>query len=240
MSSNTDVSFDPIIYLKENPLKPIEFQSDNPKREGSGAHIKYESYKNAKTYEEFISMDGKHSAIKNDYSKGFLKILNDNDDDLDSINKSKITPKDKKNIKDKKKNKKKKEKNKKKKKEKKIKKEIIDDDIILHKPATTIDIVNDIVSDIVEGSIKQSVISEELIRKKQLDERFEQSNLSDSEDDEWPVQLVDGVKYFINETDKLIIDWKGTQIGYYDINDKSIDFIDDECEEIHNCYVDKL
>jgi hypothetical protein len=54
--------------------KLIKFQEENPKSKGL-AYDRYNRYKNATTYKEFINLGGENKDYYYDYKKGFLKIL---------------------------------------------------------------------------------------------------------------------------------------------------------------------
>ena len=55
--------------------KLIEFQQENPKRKDTSAHDRYNRYKHATTYKEFIDLGGRNKAFYYDYKKGYLNIL---------------------------------------------------------------------------------------------------------------------------------------------------------------------
>ena len=52
----------------------LEIRQDNPKRPGTASHARYEGYKSATTMEEFYLQGGMSGDIKNDESKGFMKV----------------------------------------------------------------------------------------------------------------------------------------------------------------------
>ena len=68
---------DEMYFIKESMRlnKLIEFQKGNPKSKDTGAYDRYNRYKHAKNYEEFIDLGGRNSTFYSDYRKGFLKIL---------------------------------------------------------------------------------------------------------------------------------------------------------------------
>ena len=61
-------------YLKENPETLISINQENPKKEGSKSHPRYESYKSAKNYNEFKEQGGTGIDISNDFDRGYLVI----------------------------------------------------------------------------------------------------------------------------------------------------------------------
>uniref|UniRef100_A0A6C0C7L4 Uncharacterized protein n=1 Tax=viral metagenome TaxID=1070528 RepID=A0A6C0C7L4_9ZZZZ len=63
-------------FIKESMRlnKLIKFHDVNPKSKGL-AHDRYNRYKNATTYREFIDLGGEKIDYYNDYRRGYLKIL---------------------------------------------------------------------------------------------------------------------------------------------------------------------
>lgn len=62
--------FSPLSYLKENPEAKIEFSGT---KGGKNAE-KFEKYKKATTFEEFIELGGSNCDINYDFKRGLLKI----------------------------------------------------------------------------------------------------------------------------------------------------------------------
>ena len=61
-------------YLSDNPKSNISFKQQNPKQPGKGAHARYEKYKTATNYEEFIKLGGIRGDIGNDFDRHFLHL----------------------------------------------------------------------------------------------------------------------------------------------------------------------
>ena len=61
-------------FLKGNPETLISINQDNPKKEGSKSHPRYESYKSAKNYIEFKELGGTGGDIIFDFDRGYLVI----------------------------------------------------------------------------------------------------------------------------------------------------------------------
>ena len=201
-SEKKEKKFDPVIFLKENPETIIEFIQENPKKSGSDSHEIYEKYKTATTFQEILDSGGKNGHIRHDFSKGFLKILDDSVDNIEYEPKKKKTPVKKKPNKVKKEVKKE-QKN-------KVKKE----EIVIQ--ANDDDEEEDVVPFKPFGNINSDSSSDEECQ----------------DDDEMPIKTVDGVDYYHNESDKMLIDkTTAVQIGYLD-EDGTIDYIDNG-EEIH-------
>ena len=59
------------------PQTRIAYQDENPKKKKSKSHARYETYKKAKTLEEFYSLGGKKADYHYDLKRGYLKLLND-------------------------------------------------------------------------------------------------------------------------------------------------------------------
>jgi hypothetical protein len=56
------------------PATKITFQDKNPKKADSKSAVRYDTYKKAKTLEEFYSLGGTKADIRNDLRRGYLKI----------------------------------------------------------------------------------------------------------------------------------------------------------------------
>ena len=84
--------FDPVNFLKKNPETVIEFIEENPKKPGSHSHENYEKYKSATTFQEFLDSGGENKHIRHDFSKGFIKILDDSVENVEYEPKKKKTP----------------------------------------------------------------------------------------------------------------------------------------------------
>ena len=84
--------FDPVNFLKKNPETVIEFIQENPKKPGSNSHENYEKYKSATTFQEFLDSGGENKHIRHDFSKGFIKILDDSVENVEYEPKKKKTP----------------------------------------------------------------------------------------------------------------------------------------------------
>jgi len=82
--------FDPVNFLKKNPETVIEFIQENPKKPGSKVHENYEKYKSATTFQEFLDSGGENNHIRHDFSKGFIKILDDSVENDDTYIKNKV------------------------------------------------------------------------------------------------------------------------------------------------------
>jgi adenine-specific DNA-methyltransferase len=68
--------------IKEN--KHIKFQDNNPKRKG-GSYNRYEKYKSATNYKEFLELSGNRVDFKNDYEKKYFKLVEQQVDLLSEI-----------------------------------------------------------------------------------------------------------------------------------------------------------
>lgn len=64
-------------YIKRCMIdnKPIIFNQDNPKNKDSSSYDRYERYKKANNYEEFIELGGDNKDYYSDFRKGYLKTL---------------------------------------------------------------------------------------------------------------------------------------------------------------------
>ena len=64
-------------YIKQamKMNRKIEFINDNYKHKDSTAYQRYERYKKATNYEEFIRLGGNNGDYYNDFRKEYLKIL---------------------------------------------------------------------------------------------------------------------------------------------------------------------
>ena len=187
--------FDPVKFLKANPDTPIKCIPDNPKKVGTASYDQFEGYKNATTFQEFLSGGGENKHMRYDFGKGFIHIL---DDSVENIvveqKKKKSTPKKKKSPPKKKKSTPKKE-------EKKDKK------------AEDIDLWGD----------KDE--SGDEVAYKSLSEVTTDEDIEEDEDEEWPSREVEGVIYLYNDSDNILIDKEtAEQVGYLD-DDGTIDFI---------------
>jgi len=58
----------------------VEFLQHNPKKQNSFSYARYESYKAAKTFEEFFDLWGWSGDFLNDFKKGYVKILKSEDE----------------------------------------------------------------------------------------------------------------------------------------------------------------
>ena len=58
-----------------NENKSIEINQDNPKNKDSSSYDRYERYKKANNYEEFIELGGDNKDYYSDFRKDYLKIL---------------------------------------------------------------------------------------------------------------------------------------------------------------------
>ena len=63
----------------------IEYKQDNPKREGSASHTRYDAYKTATTVQQFLRQGGKLDDLRFDYARGYVTIpcLSPPDDNAD-------------------------------------------------------------------------------------------------------------------------------------------------------------
>lgn len=61
-------------FLKENPDTLISINQENPKKEGSKSHPRYENYKSAKSYRDFKELGGTGGDIIFDFDRGYLII----------------------------------------------------------------------------------------------------------------------------------------------------------------------
>ena len=64
-------------YIKKCMIdnKSIEINQYNPKNKDSSVYDRYERYKKANNYEEFIELGGDNKDYYSDFRKGYLKIL---------------------------------------------------------------------------------------------------------------------------------------------------------------------
>ena len=64
-------------YIKKcmNENKDIKFNQDNPKNNNTSAYHRYERYKKATNYDEFIELGGDNKDYYSDFRKEYLKIL---------------------------------------------------------------------------------------------------------------------------------------------------------------------
>ena len=64
-------------YIKKCMIenKSIEINQDNPKNKDSSSYDRYERYKKANNYEEFIELGGDNKDYYSDFIKDYLKIL---------------------------------------------------------------------------------------------------------------------------------------------------------------------
>lgn len=64
-------------YIKKCMIenKSIEINQDNPKNKDSSSYDRYERYKKANNYEEFIELGGDNKDYYSDFRKDYLKIL---------------------------------------------------------------------------------------------------------------------------------------------------------------------
>ena len=64
-------------YIKKCMIenKSIEINQNNPKNKDSDVYDRYERYKKANNYEEFIELGGDNKDYYSDFRKGYLKIL---------------------------------------------------------------------------------------------------------------------------------------------------------------------
>ena len=207
--------YETINYLQENPKKKII------KGEISKSWARYEVYKAATTYDEFIRLGGTNRDLKSDLDKGFISL-----DGTAPV--QKVKPTKVKNDTVKKKIEKievnKKVTPKKVKKAKKVKKELSEE-------PTETDIS---LSDATTSSVKGDVAD--------LND-FDDVHKED-EDNSWPEKTIDGVSYKLNPSDNMLIDPNnGKQIGYLhsddDIDDDNIEYIGDG-EDLHNENIDKI
>ena len=196
-SEKKEKKFDPVNFLNENPETVIEFIQENPKKSGCTSHEIYEKYKAATTFQEILDSGGKKGHIRHDFSKGFLKILDDSVDNIEYEPKKKKTPMKKKPNKVKKEVKKEQE--------NKVKKE----EIVIQAKNSEEESEEDVVSFKPFGDIKS--------------DSDDDNNVED--DHEMPIKTVDGVDYRHNKSDNLLIDkTTAEQIGYLNDNG-TIDYI---------------
>ena len=62
------------------PETKIVYQDENPKKKNSKSAARYDTYKKAKTLEEFYSLGGTKADLRNDLRKGYLKFESDDDE----------------------------------------------------------------------------------------------------------------------------------------------------------------
>lgn len=199
--------FDPVKFLKENPDTPIKCIPDNPKKAGTASYDFYEGYKNATTLQEFMDSGGENKHLRYDFSKGFIHILDDSVENVASEEKIKTSPKKKKSN-PKKKKEKKKEVSKVEKKEEK----------------------NEEKNEEKMEETNEEVVEEEITFKPLSDITTDED--IEEDDDEWPTRTIDGVEYFFNDSDQILIDKEtAEQIGYLD-DDGTIDFTGNG-EDVH-------
>ncbi|KAJ8610085.1 hypothetical protein CTAYLR_007078 [Chrysophaeum taylorii] len=55
----------------------VEIEQSNPKREGSKSHVRYESYKRAKTVREYYELGGSKADLTHDMKRGFVTVVTD-------------------------------------------------------------------------------------------------------------------------------------------------------------------
>ncbi len=183
--------FDPVKFLKANPDTPIKCIPENPKKPGTASYDFYEGYKNATTLKEFTDSGGQNVHIRYDFIKGFIHILDDSVENVEVAQKKKSSPKKKKSSP----KKKKKSSPKKKEEEKKAEK--------VEEKKEDIDLWGD-----------KDESDDEEVAFKPLSEVTTDEDIEE-DDDEWPTRTIDGVEYFFNDSDQILIDKEtAEQIGY--------------------------
>ncbi len=67
-----------ITTINETPVaagaKVTFARKDNPKREGSKAHARFQSYMGAKTVDEYLERGGSKADLKYDWEKSFIEV----------------------------------------------------------------------------------------------------------------------------------------------------------------------
>ena len=68
---------DEMYFIKECMIENrlIKFQEENPKSKGTVVYDRYERYKRATNYKEFIDLGGVNKDYYHDYRKEYLKII---------------------------------------------------------------------------------------------------------------------------------------------------------------------
>jgi outer membrane biosynthesis protein TonB len=204
--------FDPRKFLKENPDTLIECQQENPKKSGSAAYDFYEGYKHATNLDEFLET-GKNGHLKYEFEHGFLHILDDRVTNIEPKKKKK-TPSEKKSPA---------------KKKTPVKKVPAKKKTPVKKKVP--------IKEVVSEEEEEQTMDKKEEEEETLDNfAFISSTTSESDveddDDDWPSKVIDGVEYFWNESDSLLIDKTSAEhIGYLD-DDGTIDYTEIG-EDIH-------
>ena len=223
--TDSSKKFDPLKFLKENPDTLIECQQANPKKLKSAAYDFYEGYKHATNLEEFLeTAQNKH--LRYDFQMGFLHILDERVTNIEP--KKKKTPSEKKSPAKKKTPVKKVPAKKKTPVKKKVPiKEVVSEE----EEEQTIDKKEEEVSEEEQTIDKKEDEEETLDNFAFISSTTSESDVED-DDDDWPSKVIDGVEYFWNESDSLLIDKTSAEhIGYLD-DDGTIDYTGNG-EDIH-------